>query len=88
VYTCGVKERKTKGAGSAEAEMAMLKRAAKQLKAAGIEHIGIRKGIHGYVPSDFRLMSQESKCFKTQKEAIEAVISGYRPKEWKKETIL
>ena len=68
--------------------MAYLKRAAKKLKEAGIEHIGIRRGICGYMPTDFRLISQTSKCFKTANEAVDAVINGYRPKKWEKETRL
>lgn len=55
------------------------KRATKQLRNAGIEHIVINKCLWGAVPHDPRLSAQNSKVFKSPKEAIDAVIDGYRP---------
>jgi len=55
------------------------KRATAQLQAAGIENIVITKGHWGAVPHDTRAEKQTAKCFSTWKEAVEAVIGGYRP---------
>lgn len=57
------------------------KRATKQLRDAGIQHIEIRKYLWGPCPIDPRLTKQTSECFKSWQEATQAVINGFRPTE-------
>jgi len=55
------------------------KRATRQLRDAGIEHIVIVKRLWGPAPSDTRAISQTSQCFKSWQAAVQAVLAGYRP---------
>ncbi|MBU2052582.1 hypothetical protein KKH13_05235 [Patescibacteria group bacterium] len=64
--------------------MAIMKRATKQLRDAGIEHIEIHKGLYGYTPYDSRLTYQASITYNTADEAVRAVKGGTRPEEGRK----
>ncbi len=61
------------------------KRATKQLRDAGIEHLVIVKYLWGPSVEDVRAQRQRSQCFDTPAEAVQAVLDGFRPSvdEWK-----
>lgn len=56
------------------------KRATKKLRAAGIEHLQIIKGIYGPYLYDPRANRQESTVHKTPDACIDAAINGERPR--------
>ena len=61
--------------------MAIMKRATKQLRDAGIENVEIHKGLYGYAPYDKRYTHQTSIVYFTAEAAAQAVLGGMRPKE-------
>ena len=55
------------------------KRATAQLRAAGIEDIIIVRRLYGPSPENIMWERQTSRCFNTPKEAVDAVLNGFRP---------
>ena len=67
--------------------MKNLKRATEKLRAAGIADIVIRRRVWGYSPVNPNFGQQKTICFKTEADAVAAVIAGFRPIDtWAKES--
>lgn len=55
------------------------KRATAQLEKAGVQNIQIVKRLYGASPENIMFDRQQSQCFKTPSEAVQAVLAGFRP---------